>query len=176
MPTRSSGMDRHKANLFLENAQHFSNSTVSTESGLSYCGTVRISSTISDYFCQSTSYSTPMDAFTTYNGETDGRTYAEVVLDLSSTAGASSGAGGSAGGGFGSLTATATGSGSTAASGSSTTSSSTATGTTKSGGGGSSTPIGPIVGGVVGVSEIPCRFLPFLDVSPQVAHCASRGF
>ncbi|KAK6078003.1 hypothetical protein SCUP234_06377 [Seiridium cupressi] len=111
-----------------------------TDSDLPYCGTILFSNSITDYFCQSLSYSTAMDALTTYIGETDGRSYSEVVITLTSD---------------GITTKTSSNSGSTTKSGSITSSaagSSSSSGSNSggSGGGGSSTNIGAIVGGVVG--------------------------
>ncbi|KAI0884694.1 uncharacterized protein GGS22DRAFT_145883 [Annulohypoxylon maeteangense] len=108
-----------------------------------YCGTVKLSSGISDFFCDTDSGSTPQQLYTTYSGQT-GRTFTAVVVtidDNSSTTRASS--------------ATKTGAGSsatnTASSGSDSSDNSSESNTSNSSNSSkSSTPVGAIVGGVVG--------------------------
>ncbi|KAI1873821.1 uncharacterized protein JN550_003090 [Neoarthrinium moseri] len=116
-----------------------------SEASLPYCGTIRFSSSITDYFCHSLSYSTPMNALTTWIGEADGRKYSQVVVTLSSDALTSVG---TSARGSGSATAT----GASGSSGSSSGDSSGGSSGSSSGGsgGGSSTNIGAIVGGAVG--------------------------
>lgn len=124
-----------------------------TASSAPYCGTIRFQGSITDFFCHSLSYSTVMDASTTYIGESDGRSFSELVVTLtSSSAGSGSTATGSSDGlDFGSSSTTGGSSGGTA-SGSSSRSSSSSTAAAGAGGksSSSSSNIGPIVGGVVG--------------------------
>lgn len=54
----------------------------STNTGAPYCGTVTFFDGIEDYYCDSLSYSTPQQLYTTYDGEDDGRTFTPVVLTL----------------------------------------------------------------------------------------------
>ncbi|KAH6657685.1 hypothetical protein BKA67DRAFT_195378 [Truncatella angustata] len=126
-----------------------------TASSAPYCGTVRFLNSITDYFCHSLSYSTVMDVLTTYSGETDSRSYSELVItltDSSSSRITSARASGSATRSASSGTATSDtgslgGSSSDSSGGSSSSSGSSSSGGS---GGGSSAPIGAIVGGVVG--------------------------
>ncbi|KAI4869103.1 hypothetical protein F4820DRAFT_62351 [Hypoxylon rubiginosum] len=53
-----------------------------TNTGAPYCGTVTFFDGIEDYYCDSLSYSTPQQLYTTYDGEDDGRTFTPVVLTL----------------------------------------------------------------------------------------------
>ncbi|KAI1497028.1 hypothetical protein F5X99DRAFT_43569 [Biscogniauxia marginata] len=48
-----------------------------------YCGTATFFDGIMDYFCDTLSYSTPQQLYTTYDGEDDGRTFTAVVVTLS---------------------------------------------------------------------------------------------
>ncbi|KAI5926101.1 hypothetical protein F4810DRAFT_625385 [Camillea tinctor] len=101
-----------------------------------YCGTVTFFDGIMDYYCDTLSYSTPQQLYTTYDGETDGRSFTPVVVTLSDfTSGTNS-------------DILATGGGSSTTGGHS--SSSTSGSSNSNSGSSSSTPVGPIVGGVVG--------------------------
>ena len=119
----------------------------STASTAAYCNTVSISSDIIDYWCNDLDNSTPQHVFTTYSGETDGRTFSAIISggssSFSSVTDASS---------IGQPSASDVTQVSSSSSTSSTTSSASTTTTSSSGGGGSgsSTPTGAIVGGVVG--------------------------
>ncbi|KAI1381542.1 hypothetical protein F4677DRAFT_128991 [Hypoxylon crocopeplum] len=48
-----------------------------------YCGTVTFFDGIVDYYCDTLSFSTPQQLYTTYSGESDGRTFTPVVVTLS---------------------------------------------------------------------------------------------
>ncbi|KAI0602268.1 hypothetical protein F4775DRAFT_231062 [Biscogniauxia sp. FL1348] len=103
-----------------------------------YCGTVTFFDGIMDYYCDTLSYSTPQQLYTTYDGETDGRTFTPVVVTLSdSTSGTNSDILATDG------AATSTGHSSSSTSGSSSNNS-------NSGSSSSSPNVGAIVGGVVG--------------------------
>ncbi|KAH8907079.1 hypothetical protein BR93DRAFT_968628 [Coniochaeta sp. PMI_546] len=117
--------------------------TASTEQ---FCNTISFPGDIYDFFCNSLSISTPQLAFTTYNGETDGRAFITTVfgdsssesdLPTTSTRNRQSTSSKDSSSSTTSTSPTSTSSGS-----------SSATGT--NGNAASSTPIGPIVGGVVG--------------------------
>ncbi|TWU74921.1 hypothetical protein ED733_004570 [Metarhizium rileyi] len=101
-----------------------------------YCNTISFSSDITDYWCNSVSYSTAQGAYTTYVGQTERRIYSRLVQTFSST-----------------LPTTAT-LGVPTATGGGTDTSAAATQTGSRGddgsGSGSKTPVGAIVGGVVG--------------------------
>ncbi|KAI5864265.1 hypothetical protein GGS23DRAFT_595900 [Durotheca rogersii] len=47
-----------------------------------YCGTVTFFSGIIDYYCDTSSYSTPQQIYTTWSGENDGRMFTPVVVNL----------------------------------------------------------------------------------------------
>ncbi|KAI0850198.1 hypothetical protein F5Y00DRAFT_43436 [Daldinia vernicosa] len=53
-----------------------------TRSTAPYCGTVTFSSGIIDYYCDTLSDSIPQQLYTTWHGETDGRTFTPVVVTL----------------------------------------------------------------------------------------------
>ncbi|KAI1655770.1 hypothetical protein F4813DRAFT_153413 [Daldinia decipiens] len=57
-----------------------------TRSTAPYCGTVTFSSGIVDYYCDAQSDSTPQQLYTTWHGETDGRTFTPVVITLDDSA------------------------------------------------------------------------------------------
>ncbi|XXG97727.1 carnitine O-acetyltransferase yat1 [Hypoxylon texense] len=54
-----------------------------TNAAAPYCGTVTFFDGIVDYYCDTLSYSTPQQLYTTYDGEDDGRTFTPVVLTIS---------------------------------------------------------------------------------------------
>ncbi|KAI8963354.1 hypothetical protein F5Y11DRAFT_149327 [Daldinia sp. FL1419] len=56
-----------------------------TRSTAPYCGTVTFSSGIVDYYCDTLSGSVPQQLYTTWHGETDGRTFTPVVVTLDNT-------------------------------------------------------------------------------------------
>ncbi|KAF7514512.1 hypothetical protein G7054_g15249 [Neopestalotiopsis clavispora] len=120
-----------------------------TASSAPYCGTIRFDTSITDYFCHSLSYSTAMDALTTWIGENDGRSFSEVVVTLTSSS-----FGDESGGLALSSTRSASGASSSgdvqSGSSSATSGTSTSTSTGAAGGQKSSTPVGAIAGGVVG--------------------------
>lgn len=111
-----------------------------TESSAKFCNTISFFSGISDYFCNSASISTPQIALTTYSGET-GRTFSEVVLTDTSSLDTSTSR---------DTTTTRTTRSSATDTSSQSSSSDSSTALPISSGGGSSTPVGPIVAGVVG--------------------------
>ncbi|KAL7624340.1 hypothetical protein AAE478_005902 [Parahypoxylon ruwenzoriense] len=53
-----------------------------TSTAAPYCGTVTFFDGIVDYYCDSLSYSTPQQLYTTWNGEDDGRSFTPVVVTL----------------------------------------------------------------------------------------------
>ncbi|CAJ2511090.1 Uu.00g067150.m01.CDS01 [Anthostomella pinea] len=119
-----------------------------------YCGTVTLFDGIIDYYCNSLSISTPEQLYTTYDGETDGRSFTEVVVTLSSDTFASEATQNSGNDGDDNTQTSpinspaaspSSGGGTKGGSSSSPNSSGSNSGSSKS-----STPIGPIVGGVVG--------------------------
>ncbi|KAI1281772.1 hypothetical protein F5Y07DRAFT_269548 [Xylaria sp. FL0933] len=134
-----------------------------TESTAPYCNTITFFSGIEDFLCASLDISTPQQLYTTYIGETDGRTFEEVTLSATDS-GTDSFNSATDDGSFvlsftssaaeSSNTDTPTGSGGSGSNGGNNNdnngsdndnSSGNSTKQTKS-----STPIGPIVGGVVG--------------------------
>ncbi|KAI1780470.1 hypothetical protein F4818DRAFT_6493 [Hypoxylon cercidicola] len=54
-----------------------------TNSRTPYCGTMTFFDGIMDYYCDTLSYSTPQQLYTTYDGEDDGRVFTPIVLTLS---------------------------------------------------------------------------------------------
>ncbi|KAI1388299.1 uncharacterized protein F4822DRAFT_241342 [Hypoxylon trugodes] len=54
-----------------------------TRASAPYCGTVTFSNGIQDFYCDTVSDSTPQQLYTTYHGETDGRSFTPVVVTLS---------------------------------------------------------------------------------------------
>ncbi|KAI1492992.1 hypothetical protein F5X96DRAFT_294454 [Biscogniauxia mediterranea] len=102
-----------------------------------YCGTVTFFDGIMDYYCDTLSYSTPQQLYTTYDGESDGRSFTPVVVTVSDlTSGTNS-----------DILATGGASTSSEPSSSSTSGSSN---DNNSGSSSSSPNVGAIVGGVVG--------------------------
>ncbi|KAI0843350.1 hypothetical protein F5Y06DRAFT_291259 [Hypoxylon sp. FL0890] len=113
-----------------------------TKSSAPFCGTVTFFDGIMDYYCDTLSFSTPQQLYTTYDGETDGRTFTPVVVTLDETTSL-----------FHSTTTTPVDNGGDDTSTSSSTNPPVPTSPNNNGGNGgskSSTPVGPIVGGVVG--------------------------
>ncbi|KAI2473422.1 hypothetical protein F4781DRAFT_427436 [Annulohypoxylon bovei var. microspora] len=53
-----------------------------THAAVPYCGTVTFFSGISDFYCDTESASTPQQLYTTYSGESDGRSFTPVVVSL----------------------------------------------------------------------------------------------
>lgn len=58
----------------------------STETTASYCNTITFFSGIIDYFCASLSISTPQQLYTTYLGQTDAKTWQQLVITPSDSA------------------------------------------------------------------------------------------
>ncbi|KAI2632380.1 hypothetical protein GGR54DRAFT_33180 [Hypoxylon sp. NC1633] len=58
-----------------------------TNVALPYCGTVTFFDGIVDYYCDTLSLSEPQQLFTTFSGESDGRTFTPVVVTLSGSEG-----------------------------------------------------------------------------------------
>ncbi|KAI1639398.1 hypothetical protein F4809DRAFT_140496 [Biscogniauxia mediterranea] len=108
-----------------------------------YCGTVTFFDGIMDYYCDTLSYSTPQQLYTTYDGESDGRSFTPVVVTVSDlTSGTNS-----------DILATGGASASSEPSSSSTSGSSSSNNNddnNNSGSSSSSPNVGAIVGGVVG--------------------------
>ncbi|KFG82826.1 hypothetical protein MANI_008140 [Metarhizium anisopliae] len=106
-----------------------------------YCNTVAFPGNITDYWCNSVSYSTAQGAYTTYVGQTEVRSYSRFVQTFSSTLPSTATLG----------VPTATGADASASASATQTGNN---GNNSSGGGGgdsgSKTPVGAIVGGVVG--------------------------
>ncbi|OTA94031.1 hypothetical protein M434DRAFT_395100 [Hypoxylon sp. CO27-5] len=112
-----------------------------TKSSAPFCGTVTFFDGIMDYYCDTLSASTPQQLYTTYDGETDGRTFTPVVVTLDATTSPSH------------STTTPIDNENDNASTSSSTNPPVPTSPENNGGNvgsKSSTPVGPIVGGVVG--------------------------
>lgn len=63
----------------------------STDSDLPYCNTVSFSSDIYDYACNNVDISTPQAVWTTYQGQTSGRTFTPLALDADETSAGESG-------------------------------------------------------------------------------------
>ncbi|KAI1139565.1 hypothetical protein F5Y05DRAFT_326947 [Hypoxylon sp. FL0543] len=112
-----------------------------TKSSAPFCGTVTFFDGIVDYYCDTLSASTPQQLYTTYDGETDGRSFTPVVITLDETTSHAQ-----------SATASVDTDGDNTSASSSTNSPVPTSADNNGGNGGSksSTPIGPIVGGVVG--------------------------
>ncbi|KAI0181967.1 hypothetical protein GGR52DRAFT_62549 [Hypoxylon sp. FL1284] len=51
-----------------------------TDTDYPYCGTVTFFDGIIDYYCDTISYSTPQQLYTTYDGETDGRSFTRSIV------------------------------------------------------------------------------------------------
>ncbi|KAI1294046.1 hypothetical protein F5Y03DRAFT_326703 [Xylaria venustula] len=137
-----------------------------TNTALPYCNTITFFSGIEDFLCASLDISTPQQLYTTYIGETDGRSFQEFTV--TSTASATGGSGSNSASDDGSFvlsftesaspsnTDTPTGNGGSGSNGGN----GTNNGGSDNGNGNddndspsqkkSSTPVGPIVGGVVG--------------------------
>jgi hypothetical protein len=58
----------------------------STSTDFPYCGTVSFFSGIRDYYCADIEISTVQQLYTTYNGETDGRTFEQIIVTDTPTA------------------------------------------------------------------------------------------
>ncbi|KAL1871581.1 hypothetical protein VTK73DRAFT_2010 [Phialemonium thermophilum] len=110
-----------------------------TDTTARYCNTASFSGNIFDYYCNSLSISTPQAVLTTYKGETDGRSFTELVYTPTSSETGTSNTEPSS-----SVTET------TESSSSATTTSPAQPSESKHSGGHKSKPIGAIVGGVVG--------------------------
>ncbi|KAI0513158.1 hypothetical protein F5B22DRAFT_275767 [Xylaria bambusicola] len=57
-----------------------------TQSAAPFCNTITFFSGIEDFLCDSLNISTPQQLYTTYNGETDGRSFQEFTLTASDSA------------------------------------------------------------------------------------------
>ncbi|KAI1408165.1 hypothetical protein F5Y13DRAFT_113688 [Hypoxylon sp. FL1857] len=109
-----------------------------TKSSAPFCGTVTFFDGIVDYYCDTLSASTPQQLYTTYDGETDGRAFTPVVVTLDETTSHPH------------TTTTPIDNDSDSTSTSSSTNPPIPTSPANNEGSKSSTPVGPIVGGVVG--------------------------
>ncbi|KAI0426070.1 hypothetical protein F5Y09DRAFT_77462 [Xylaria sp. FL1042] len=131
-----------------------------TESTAPYCNTITFFSGIEDFFCASLDISTPQQLYTTYIGETDGRSFQEITLSATDSGTDSFNSATDDGSFVFSFTSSAAqssntdtptgngGSGSNGSNGSNGGSDNDSGSTPKQTK--SSTPVGPIVGGVVG--------------------------
>ncbi|KAK6955372.1 hypothetical protein Daesc_003007 [Daldinia eschscholtzii] len=67
---------------FVYSSAHEMLTTGSTRSSAPFCATVTFFSGIVDYYCDTLSDSTPQQLYTTWHGESDGRTFTPVVVTL----------------------------------------------------------------------------------------------
>lgn len=122
--------------------QNDMNTVKCSRSATPYCGTATFFNGIKDYYCMTSRYSTAKQMLTTWIGEDDGRSFSQLVLTVTTSAGRS--ATQDVGLGEGSITVTAS-----AAPGGNN-NNNNGNNSDNNNRGGSSTPIGAIVGGVVG--------------------------
>ncbi|KAI1106742.1 hypothetical protein F4804DRAFT_299716, partial [Jackrogersella minutella] len=121
-----------------------------THKSAPYCGTVTFFSGISDYYCDTLSASTPQQLYTTYSGETDGRSFTPVAVSIDEDSSTGTHAASSTEASSDDETATSDSSaGATSLTNSGSSSSSSSSGSNSSSKK-SSTNVGAIAGGVVG--------------------------
>ncbi|KAI1754766.1 hypothetical protein F4782DRAFT_528126 [Xylaria castorea] len=133
-----------------------------TETSASYCNTETFYSGIIDFYCGSYNISTAQQLYTTYSGQSDAKTWQEFVITPTASGTGNTGFDSATDGGFGlPLTSSASSASGASPSNTQTTSGSGNNGSGSNNGGNnnnndspaekkSSTPIAPIVGGVVG--------------------------